>query len=74
MTDQQIFYQLLQCCPYDKTGFDAEEWESICQMDGAGKDSSNGKRKTALTINAGAVFAKLYRLLLIMLRTKKVYH
>ena len=39
MTDQQIFYQLLQCCPYDKTGFDAEEWESICQMAGAGKDS-----------------------------------
>lgn len=39
MTGQQIFYQLLQCCPYDKTGFDAEEWESICQMAGAGLDS-----------------------------------
>ena len=41
MTGQQIFYQLLQCCPYDKTGFDAEEWESICQMAGAGLEDEN---------------------------------
>ena len=44
MTHQQVIYRLLQCVPHHLTGFDTEQWESICQMAGAGsKDGMQAK-------------------------------